>query len=128
MPLRHKLNLLVGMALVRESATRVSVEMYSKVNERKNTPLGVDRGSSRCTLTYAPFGSPTSSHQGSPHYRLRPSATLRSLTGLPLYWDASSQERRTAQWRARPAERHADGRLRSQPSQARKRAAGLPTT
>ena len=57
---------------------------------------------------------------GRPHYRLRPAATLRSLTGLPLCWDA----RRTAQWRARPAERHADGRLRSQPSQARAAAPG----
>ena len=74
--------------------------------------------SARCTLTYAPSGSPTSSLQGSPHYHLRPAATLRNLTGLPLYWDASSPERRTAQWRARPAERHADGRLRSQPSHA----------
>ena len=80
--------------------------------------------SARCTLTYAPFGSPTSSLQGSPHYRLRPAATLRSLTGLPLYWDVSSPERRTAQWRARPAERRADGRLRSQPSQARAAAPG----
>ena len=80
--------------------------------------------SARCTLTYAPFGSPTSSLQGSPHYRLRPAATLRSLIGLPLYWDASSPERRTARWRARPAERHAGGRLRSQPSQARAAAPG----
>ena len=75
-------------------------------------------------ITYAPFGSPTSSLQGSPHYRLRPAATLRSLTGLPLYWDVSSPERRTAQWRARPAERRADGRLRLQPSQARAAAPG----
>ena len=65
--------------------------------------------SARCTLTYAPSGSPTSSLQGSPHYRQRPAATLRSLTGLPLCWDASFPERRTAQWRARPAERHEDG-------------------
>ena len=55
--------------------------------------------SARCTLTYAPSGSATSSLQGSPHYRLRPAATLRSLTGLPLYWDAISPVGRTAQWR-----------------------------